>query len=646
MFDTVRNAVKFRVERFILRGAHYRLLLIGALIGLISIVGGLLAFSTTTDFSSPAEGIWWAFLRMTDPGYLGDDEGFLLATISTIVTILGYVLFMGSLIAILTQWLDQTIRELESGLTPIAQKSHILILGWTNRTPTIVRELVISEGRVRRFLQRHGVRRLRIVILSDEVTAKHRQDLHDLLGAEWDDRQIIFRSGTPLNIEHLRRVGFLNAASVILPGSELGSGGSDAADMRTMKTLLSVSTMSEGSDLPLMAAEVFDARKIPVARNTYAGRVEIIASDSVISLLIAQNVRHKFLSHVYTELLAHGEGSNEVYIRDWPSFGGSRLQDLGDAFPRAILLGVLRTEEAQVRPVLNPPAGFTLQEDDRLVFIARSYQHTEPLSGDAPHPMDKRTPAKPYRKTQERRILLMGWNDKVPALINEFDSYESERFKMDVLSAIPKDERERKMERYTLQPRQVRLTHLEGDYAAPSDLLRIDPKQYDNVVIVGCDWLPSKEEADARTILGLLLLRDILRGHSKKPQVLVELLDPQNHSIFRHEQEEVLVSPMLVSHVLARVALRPDLNAVFHGLFSSGGAEIVFRPADAYKLVGREVSFRDLQTAVAAEGDTAMGIRMDAESLLPAGGVYLNPDREERWRLQPTDEIVVLTTYA
>jgi hypothetical protein len=648
MFDTLKNAVKFRVERFVLRGAHYRLLLIGVLIGLISTVGGLLAFSATTDFASPTEGIWWAFLRLTDPGYLGDDKGYVLATISTIVTVLGYVLFMGSLIAILTQWLDQTIRNLESGLTPIVQRNHLLILGWSNRTPTIVHELVLSEGRVRRFLQRHGTRKLRIVILSDEVTAKHRQDLRDLLGSDWDDRQIIFRSGTPLSIEHLRRVDFLNAAAVILPGSEIEWGGSDAADMRTIKALLSVSNMNDRrdrSDFPLMVAEVFDARKIPVARNAYEGKIEIIGSDSVISLLITQNVRHKSLSYVYSELLTHGEGSNEIYIRDCPALYDARLQDLREAFPKAILLGVLRSEGEEVFPMLNPPDGFVVDNRDRIVFIARSYQDTEPVPGYTPQPTKKGSHAGSREVTGRRRILLMGWNEKVPALISEFDSYENETFEVDVLSSIPIEERNQKMARYMLRPKRLQLTHLEGDYAAPSDLLRVDPKSYDNVVIVGCDWLGSKEEADARTILGLLLLKDMLKGEFRKPDVLLELLDPQNHAIFRREQEEVLISPMILSHMLAHVALRPDLNAVFREIFSSGGAEIFFRPAEAYDLVNREVNFRDVQDAVAMGGDTALGVHIHAESLSPSGGVYLNPDRGTTWNIRPQDEIVVLTAY-
>ena len=102
--------------------------------------------ATNATFDSNKTAIWWAFLRLTDPGYLGDDEGLARRIISTVLTVLGYVLFMGSLIAILTQWLNQKIRNFESGLTPIVRRNHILILGWTNRTPAIVAELMRSEG--------------------------------------------------------------------------------------------------------------------------------------------------------------------------------------------------------------------------------------------------------------------------------------------------------------------------------------------------------------------------------------------------------------------------------------------------------------------------------------------------------------------
>ena len=93
----ITNRVRFQVERLVLRGAHYRLLVIAAAIGIIAVFAGLLVYGYSGSFESPAQAIWWAFLRMTDPGYLGDDEGVLLRVVSTVLTVLGFVLFVGAL---------------------------------------------------------------------------------------------------------------------------------------------------------------------------------------------------------------------------------------------------------------------------------------------------------------------------------------------------------------------------------------------------------------------------------------------------------------------------------------------------------------------------------------------------------------------
>jgi hypothetical protein len=634
--------VKFSLERLILRGAHVRLLLIALLIGFISLSAGLVVRIAGVGFSNLAESVWWAFLRLTDPGYLGDDEGALVRTISTTVTVLGYVLFMGALIAIMTQWLYSTISRLELGLTPIVRRNHILLLGWTNRTASIVQELVLSEGRVRRFLRRHGERKLHIVLLCETVTTELRHELKEQLDRQWDEGQIIFRSGIPLRVEHLERVDFANAAAIILPGSDFMSGGSHAGDMRTIKTLLSVSNHGKqvgSGELPLLVAEIFDTRKISVARNAYEGRVEILASDAVISLLIAQNVRHRGLSSVYSELLTHGEG-NEVYVREIPEFAGWPLQDTTRVLARAIPLGVLRSADGVTRPLFNPPAGFTIERGDRLVFLARRYSDADPPEGCQPVPMDRGTRPDRAMEKRHRKVLLLGWSDKVPALIREFNSYDSETFGIDILSVVPSEQRTTQLEKYELQTHRVKTHQLSGDYCIPSDLERMEPHAYDNVVVLGCDWLESKEEADARTINGLLLLREILRRNQSETEVLVELLDPENQRLFEGSNEEVLISPLILSHILAHVALRPDLNFVFQELFSSGGAEIYFRPVEYFGLSGKDLTFAGIQEQIALQGEIALGVKTALR-----GVVELNPDRDQSYAMGDGDEVVVVTTY-
>jgi len=114
-------------------------------------------------------------------------------------------------------------------------------------------------------------------------------------------------------------------------------------------------------------------------------------------------------------------------------------------------------------------------------------------------------------------------------------------------------------------------------------------------------------ESDARTILGYLLLIELLKPKAQVPPVLVELTNPDHIALFENRRGEVVVSPLIVSHVLTRVALRRELRTLFDELFDSGGCEIIFRRIGDYVLaealsqipdhdaIGSDYTFADLQ---------------------------------------------------
>lgn len=643
----VKNILRFQVERLLVRGPFSRLLVIAVLIVLVATAAGVSVYVLSPGFAHVGEAIWWAFLRLSDPGYLGDDVGTARRIISTAVTVLGYVLFLGALIAIMTQWLNQTMARLQSGLTPIAQRNHIVILGWTNRTATMVQELLLSEERVERFLQRRGSRTLTIAILAETVDPALVQDLRERLGPLWNARQIVLRSGSPLRIEHLNRVDFLHAGAVLLPAGDIGASSDSTPDGRTIKALLAAAGTARsepGAQLPLVVAEVLDGRKVPIARRAYGGPIELLPSDLFVSRLIAQNLRHPGLSHVYTELLTHQSG-NEIYLREAPTLAGCTLGEAAGAFPSAVLLGLARAEGDGIRPYLNPPPGLVIERDDRLVLVATSIAASAPArgfrwDGVAPSAVRAQTPA---AAPAPRRVLVLGWNHKVPALIREFEGYAGETFEVDILALQAPDERALVLERREATPEQVKVRQLHGDFTSRSDLRRVNPAEYDNVVLVASDWVESEVESDARTILGYLLLHEILPAEGPRPNVLVELVDPENVSLFRPRTDEVLISPLVLSHILAQVALRRELNGIFDELFGPKGAEIGFRSAAAYGLdTGSPVSFRDVQAAATARGETALGVRLYERRTGARGGVALNPGKDRSWPLRPEDEVVVL----
>jgi len=645
----LQNRVRFRIERLLLRGALYRLLFIAGLIGLISLVAGLLLMEVEQDFSRPGEAIWWAFLRLTDPGYLGDDEGVAKRAISTALTTLGLMVFVGMLVAVLTQWLTHTVRNLERGLTPIVQSGHVLILGWTNRTASIVQELILSEERTRHFLRRHGKRHLRLVILAKDVDPAMVQELRDTVGQDWDPQQVIFRTGSPLHIDHLERADFTHASAIILPGEDFSPEGSAVLDARTCKALLSISRHGRKSDepMPLLVTEVFDARNLHPARAGYDGPVELIASDVFVSRLMAQAVRHPGMSHVFGELLGRVDEGNEIYVRGHADMVGRSFEELAAAFPRAVVLGVVRPSGDSFSPILNPPGGFVVDPEDRLVLVAETYGDTESSDSVAParftrgvrSEIDSDIPGK-------RRVLVLGWNHKVPALLEEFDSYAHESFEIDILSGVSETERDAAMGRHDLRLQRVEVRQLDGDYTAPSVMAGALPQSYDNIVVLASELVPSVEDADSRTILACLLLRDLrLRNPSGFPHVLVELMDPENAHLLPAQLGETLVTPSILSHMLAQVALRHELRTVFDELFGSGGAEIFFRPAGHYQVADRELSFAEIQEMTHGHGEIALGVRLPDGPATEGGGVRLNPPPDSRWRLSERDELVVVATH-
>lgn len=642
--------LKFLLERWIQRGVLHQLFFVAGTIVAISVVGGVIAWLGTSKFAHVGEGVWWAFLRLTDPGYLGDDEGALLRVVSTTITVLGYVVFMGSLIAILTQWLTKTIRNLEGGHTPISMRDHIVILGWTNRTAEIVDKLLRGRGRLDRFLKQRDARTLRVVVLASDVGSDMRRELRDHLQDAWSDDQVFLRSGSSLQPEHLQRLDLARAAVVVVPGADFEIGGAELTDARVVKTLLTLDQILRnvpadgrpGRGGPAVVAEVFDPLKLPIARGALDERLEVIASDAVISRLISQCVRHRRLARVFFEILSHREGSS-IYVRALPGYEGYSAAQLNRVLDRAVVLGLLREKDGARTTILNPAPDCLIEAGDQVVFLAPSYSDCAPTTADvppvaAPPAIQSTTTGKAERP---HSILILGWSYKIGSILSELGSSKHERFEVTILSRISPAERDKLLATAGFDTDRVKLQHVEVDYCTPAGLESVRPEMFDSFVLLASAWMDSSETADARTILGYVLLRSILKPHRKKPEILVELLDPTSSTLFPAARDTLLVSPRILSHLLAHVSLRSDLNSVFEALFIAGGAEITLRTPSEYGVAGATATFAQLQEKAHERAEIALGVlglEGDHHTL------RLTPAPNESWAFRERDEIVVLAS--
>ncbi|WP_111642153.1 CASTOR/POLLUX-related putative ion channel [Marinimicrobium alkaliphilum] len=633
------NRLRYLLERFFTRGPHYQLLLMVAFIGLISATGGLLLRVFDAE-QTLLDSIWWAFLRLTDPGYLGDDEGFGPRVISTFLTVSGYVLFMGSLIAIMTQWLFSQMRLLERGLTPVSLKHHIVILGWTNRTQTIARELWLAEGRVKRLLRRLGAReQLNLVILAEELDSTHHELLRTDTGLRQHRRHTILRSGSALNHDHLHRAACLDAAAVIVPGHSFSQTNHVSSDIETIKTLLSLDAEAKrlGKRHPFVVAELQEPQHVAIAQRAYQGPVEVVPGDAFISRLMVQTLRHPGLSGVYAELLSHDIGQSFYIFRD-VAFDGMTAEQLRAELQEGIFCGVVRGRGNDPQAILNPEPGFRMENDDALVMLAASYDQAAQRS-----PTGKpAAPTAPGRRispgaSQHKRLLVLGWSRKIPTLLAELSTYAVDRYEVTVVSTRSIAERVQYLEDSSCSWPGVTCEHLQADVTNAHQLEQIDLAPFDSIMLMSSERLGSGEEADARSMVAYLLLEQRLRNDPAQKQLLIELSDPNNERLMGQRLGEVIIGPLLLSHILAQVALRRELRPVVDELFTAGGPELTYRRLDEYGLSPGTFNFEQLQLAAAACGETALGILAQEKT-------HLNPARATRLTLSETDAIISIVT--
>ena len=643
------NRLRFFLERQFVRGTQYQLVVIAALLGLISMIGGFLVYGTGDEAETLLDAIWWAFLRLTDPVYLGDDEGVWRRIVSTLVTISGVVVFMGALIAILTQWLGGQIRSLERGFTPVHLKHHIVVLGWTESTLPLLRELWMAEGGVKRFLFRLGVSsRMRIVVLAEDLQPELAEELRSdpILGRHFND--IILRSGSALNNEHLQRAACLQAAAIIVPAKAFNQDSSISSDVESIKILLALNGQASSSNTPLpyVVAEIQSPNKVDIARRAYQGPIEVISGDRTISRLMVQNIRHPGLSSIYIELFSHQVGQS-FYLHKDPALSGQMVSALRARFNKACFCGLIRNTSNGFVPYLNPGANMRLEADDALLLLAPDYQQAQQrLPLDAAIPEGEMTARNnPFELAQQKNILIAGWSRKVPALLLEFASYASDQYHITIMSSRPIGEREQLLKAEGANSPCIQLSHIVAEVTNEAEWRNLDLSAYDSIVLMSSDRLSSGEEADARSIVGYLHLENVLLKSRKQPQLLLEFSDPNNERLLGHRAGEVIISPLMLSHLLVHVALRRELLVAIDALFSAGGPEITFRSLADYNLQTGTHTFADIRQLAWNIGETALGIYYAEPMKTATHNVHLNPAVDMPLTLAANDQIVVIESY-
>jgi hypothetical protein len=330
-------------------------------------------------------------------------------------------------------------------------------------------------------------------------------------------------------------------------------------------------------------------------------------------------------------------------------------KSIGEArflFPNAVVLGLVRVENSTFTPTLNISDSKKIRKSDRIVLLANTYTDTNParnakiqssLQSDRIYDDKIATLAPPVKL--KKRLLILGWNNRLPALISEFGSYDDRDFQVSMVSVLSAEQRKKLIHQQGGFTSNVDCSYIEADYMVEAQLREIDPGSYDHIVLLSSSNLEDTQEADARTIVGKVLLEEILEGSHKRPQILIELANPDNITLVGGTGSEMIVSPVILSHLLAQVALRRELQSIYTELFTVVGAEIEFRNPNRYGIKPGQYTFERVAQIGLEFGETVLGVCKNKKNAERKNKLILNPPKHEHITLTEHDELVVLMTY-
>lgn len=568
------------------------------------------------------EGAWQSLMATLDSGTMGGDEGWAFRSVRFVATLCG-IFLISILIGTISSGIDEKLEELKKGRSKVLESNHTLILGWSEKVFSIIREIVEANENQKKPC---------IVILAD----KNKIDMEDEILAKVDDfknTKIIIRSGSPLETSDIAVVNPNSARSIIVLGNEESN-----TDTYVIKSVLALTNGKDRKKEPYnIVGEIKDLKNMEAAELVGNDESIFVLSSDLISRITAQTCRQSGLSVVYSVLLQFEGG--EIYFQNQPELAGKTYKEVVFSYEDSAVIGI-RTPEGQV--FINPPMNTVFNLGDSVIAISND-DDTIKLSGKTNFDINQDLFNRVELQTKGiEKTLILGWNDKGGSIIEELDNYVTYGSKVTVLADVAGIESQIIGINSNLENQKISL--IIGNINDRTTLLNIKPGDYDHIVLLSYKNM-NIQESDAKTLICLLHLRNLSDKAGKDFSIVSEMLDIRNRDLaIVAKADDFIVGDNLISLMLSQLSENKDLKKVYDILFEAEGSEIYLKPINGYLKTGESVNFYNILESAAQLNETAIGYRQSALSSNSEEhfGVKINPSKSKKIEFSTEDFIIVV----
>jgi hypothetical protein len=528
---------RYWLERAVLRGSLSLVLILICLLMSIALAGGSIAYLVPgNQFESLDAALWWAVLRISDPGYLSDDTNHLgVRVLSVALSVLGMAVTVGGIVAIVTQWMNLGLSKLAAATTPVPFRNHFVLIGWTDRTPRLVESLLTqSESMIVVLIEARGPEEIK------RISRKIQKVSHS--------PRVVVRGGTPYQPAGLARAACQDARGIIFPATERAVAGDPEEGPHLLRSALALRTLLARRETrktnPTVVMELVDRSLSGLVRSALP-RAHVLPSDRVIARAMRLVLQEGSLVDLALNVV-RPDRPPRVQAHVDESLVGEDLLTIGARVQGGDLMGIIRKDGRSDRLVVDEGARF--EAGDQLMVLSEGSITLRKMA-DVP-PRTER--AVSFEERETLRILVLGFNEVAPDLAAELEREPPERYEIDFLSALPVDAMKREVEELLVRDEQVRVRYFQGNPQQLDRETNVDLSRYDRFLVLA-DRSMGADRADVRTLAVALELGRVRDRFKPDAQLLLELLDVENLEVM--PDAGAICTPLLAADVLSSLAL-------------------------------------------------------------------------------------------
>ena len=630
MKPTFTQRLKYQFDNLMSRGtpAMIGMLFVFSLI-IVIIAGAVISITGfvqegTEGSLSFGEAMWESLMRTLDSGTMGGDTGTGFRLVMLFVT-LGGIFVVSALIGVLNNAIESQMERLRKGRSLVLETNHTLILGWSAQIFTIINELMSAN---------ENQPNARIVILADKDKVDMEDEIRERVEAKGKTR-IICRNGSPIDPNDLEIASPHAAKSIIVLPPE-----NSDPDTDVIKTVLAITNHPNRRTEPYhIVIQIRNPKNMDVLKLVgEKDDVQAIQTGDLIARVVAQTSRQSGLSVVYTELMNFG--GDEIYFKNEPALVGKTFGEALLAYEDSCLMG-LRKADGSI--LLSPPMDTRIETGDQI-FALSADDDTIRVSNESQHPINESVirSNRSALEPQPEKCLILGWNRSGTTIVHELDNYVAKGSQVTVVADIYNIEKQINTQGGKLKNQTLVVE--EGETTDRDLLNRLGVQDYDHVIVLAYSTV-EPQEADAKTLVTLLHLRDMAQKDETPFSIVSEMLDLRNRELAEATQvDDFIVSEHLISLMMAQLSENAELFDVFADVFDPEGAEIYLKPVSDYVAPGTAVNFYTVTEAARRRGETVLGYRItvEANDAGKAYGVHTNPRKSETVTFSPEDKIIVI----